>query len=114
MTRDAWVSISELVDKLLENKPIKKGRITVKLQWVMAETGEIHFIHDPGQGRSVLRQDSKIRVYGLEAGLPKRYWAWLCGEKVESRKYAANQRLLEIPVKDWKRVGSMEEGEGGS
>jgi hypothetical protein len=78
----------------------------------VAQTDEIHFIHDLALGRSVLRQDSEIRMYELEEGLRRRYWMWLCGEKVGTEKFAVGKSTVGIPVEGWRRSGYLG-NEGG-
>jgi hypothetical protein len=58
----------------------KEGTVRISLARVKAQLTEAHFIYNPRIHRSVLRNDSKVRRYGLQAGLPRGYWEWLCGD----------------------------------
>lgn len=53
-------------------------RVLIRLDWVKRVVSEKHFVFDPAKCRSVLRDDSKIRTHGRLAGLPMRYYDWLC------------------------------------
>ncbi|ORY11402.1 hypothetical protein BCR34DRAFT_565294 [Clohesyomyces aquaticus] len=69
----------------------------IRLNWSIARTHEVHWVHIPGFGRSVLRHDSKLRVHGLNAGLPQGYYEWLCGIGGPQR-WANNPSVYVIPA----------------
>jgi hypothetical protein len=54
-------------------------------------------------GRSVLRDDSKVRVFGLLEGLPKRNWNCLCGRWVSNAPGHFNEWTLEITIENFVR-----------
>jgi hypothetical protein len=116
ISRNGWRRASSLVAALITpphksdyvvNKP---DHVVIDMAWVKSVLGEIHFIHDPSLGRSVLRQDSKIRVFGLQEGLPERYWKWLCGQNVEKVPWYANSRTLEMDKREFVRGEGCEGG----
>ncbi|KAF2003526.1 hypothetical protein P154DRAFT_405346, partial [Amniculicola lignicola CBS 123094] len=86
---NAWRTVDDLVTRLLdpprESYPGPhpghnfEGMIRIRLQWVKGAVGEQHFRLDTTLGRSVLNDESKLRTYGVEAGLPPMYHKWLCG-----------------------------------
>lgn len=68
---DAWPSVAELIARLLDPPRQafdyyhgKKGAICIKLSWVVKTIGEPHFMNNPAVSRSVLRPDSKLRIWG--------------------------------------------------
>jgi hypothetical protein len=100
ITRDGWRSCSTLVDLLMATLHRKPHYVVIELQWAIAQLGEIHLIHHPDLGRSVLKDNSKVRVFGLQEGLPKRYWEWLCWMWVSTGPWRyANERMLEIGMR---------------
>jgi hypothetical protein len=62
---------------------VMQDRVQVRLDWVKKTVSEKHFIFDENKGRSVLRNDSKIRTHGKLYGLPKRYYDFLCGNDLD-------------------------------
>lgn len=68
---DVWPTIYELVDKLLD--PPRQAydtdhgvhkMIRIKLSWVMKTIGEPHFENNAEASRSVLKANSKVRIWG--------------------------------------------------
>jgi hypothetical protein len=57
----------------------RKGMLRIRLRWVN-QVSEAHFIYNLTIHRSVLRNDSNVRKYGLNTRLPKGRWQWLCGD----------------------------------
>jgi hypothetical protein len=91
---EAYRELTDLVDALMalpknHNKPkdakgkVMQDRVQVRLDWVKKTVSEKHFIFDESKGRSVLRDDSKIRTHGKLYGLPKRYYDFLCGNDLD-------------------------------
>jgi hypothetical protein len=91
---EAYRELTDLVDALMalpknHNKPkdakgkVMRDRVQVRLDWVKKTVSEKHFIFDENKGRSVLRNDSKIRTHGKLYGLPKRYYDFLCGNDLD-------------------------------
>ncbi|KAF2876165.1 hypothetical protein BDV95DRAFT_614898 [Massariosphaeria phaeospora] len=91
----AFRTVNVLVTKLLDPPyncvdPIvggvkMAGRVKIELAWVKRTLTEAHFITNPTLGRSVLRNDSKVRTHGLAAGLPVGFYHWLCGNMEPNR-----------------------------
>ena len=97
----AYPSTAELVHKLLHLDKVaieptvkgvkQKGWVRIRISWAKAKLTEAHFIYNPKIHRSVLREDSKVRKYGLEAGLPRAIWEWLCGDEEVVSNETANE-----------------------
>jgi hypothetical protein len=70
-TPEAWRSVSSIVAKLLE-PPVEAryprhefpGLIKIKLGWAVKTIGEAHFVMSNATGRPVLRENSKVKLYG--------------------------------------------------
>ncbi|EAT88582.1 hypothetical protein HBI56_042980 [Parastagonospora nodorum] len=80
-------------------------RVLIRLDWVKRTVSEKHFIFDSAKGRSVLRGDSKIRTHGRLAGLPMRYYNWLCGNDIDESFFRGYKEQLWL----W-RVGFVRYG----
>jgi hypothetical protein len=79
---------------------VRPDRVIVRMAWVKQVVSEKHFIFDPAKGRSVLRGDSKIRTHGLEYGLPKRYYGWLCGEEVDGTEFYVGRDVMWLALSE--------------
>ncbi|KAI8936085.1 hypothetical protein NX059_007584 [Plenodomus lindquistii] len=111
---DAYRSIDSLVTALLQPPPKawrpqdKDGKnykncVRIDMQWVKATVSEKHFFLDHTLGRSVLRQDSKVRTHGVQYGLPKAYHSWLCGDEVMTGRYKVTREQLWMGREDFRR-----------
>ncbi|OAL53415.1 hypothetical protein IQ07DRAFT_360124 [Pyrenochaeta sp. DS3sAY3a] len=94
----AYAPISARGDVMLD-------RVHIELGWCKRVVSEKHFVWDAGRRRSVLRGDSKIRVYGLAYGLPKRYHEWLCGGEVSNTPFMVSRDALYISKEEFVRMG---------
>jgi hypothetical protein len=69
-------------------------RAQIRVDWVKKTVSEKHFIYDLAKSRCVLRADSKIRTHGMQYGLPKRYYDWLCSNELDTSVFKGNGRYM--------------------
>jgi hypothetical protein len=112
---DAYRSLAELVNLLMDPpknqiKPkngqgnVMHDRVQVRLDWVKRAVSEKHFIFDPAKGRSVLRNDSKIKTHGKLYGLPKRYYDFLCGNELDSSSFMGSRDFVWMTREEFVKV----------
>jgi hypothetical protein len=112
---DAFRSLEDLVNALMfppknhvnpkdAQGNVMHDRVQVRLNWVKQTVSEKHFIFDPVKGRSVLRNDSKIRTHGRLYGLPKRYFDFLCANELEPSSFKSSRDLVWMTKEEFVKV----------
>jgi len=109
-TLDSLVSLLMYPGKGMLHPEDKNGntmhdRVMIRLDWVKKVVSEKHFVFDPVKGRSVLRDDSKVRTHGRLAGLPPRYYDWLCGNDIDESVFRNYREQLWLSRVDFVRYG---------
>ncbi|KAF2266262.1 hypothetical protein CC78DRAFT_578287 [Lojkania enalia] len=75
--------VKQIVMLLLSppHRAFRNGAISIN--WVIGVTGPAHFLFRKEDERFVLVKDSELRLRGVQLGLPRAYYGWLCGDDHE-------------------------------
>ncbi|KAF2793097.1 hypothetical protein K505DRAFT_245166 [Melanomma pulvis-pyrius CBS 109.77] len=108
----AWRSINSITTKLLDPpadawypRHDMKDLVKIKLSWAVKTIGEAHFHMSHPTGRPVLREESKLKIYGCHAGLPRGFHRWLCGGEEQRKNVAWASEAYWITEEQFRQVG---------
>ncbi|KAF2013617.1 hypothetical protein BU24DRAFT_411340 [Aaosphaeria arxii CBS 175.79] len=78
--RKSEPELRDIVSRLLCPPPNAFVYSVLSINWVVGVIGYNNFEYRREDARFILKQDSSIRKYGRELGIPASYHEWLCGD----------------------------------